>query len=148
MAEPGLTYYDDRNKVESSLLQTYYQVEHLDRVGSQYPMKYTRIRTKNYSYVGLSRTTAKACVEAKLAQYTRTYYYWENVRGRWEMKRTYDNQYQSLVASVQASRQAGDLYNVDIQVNEECVIYSNGIILDQWLESTFNNYFPNWTYDE
>lgn len=148
MAEPGLTYYDDRNKVESSLLQTYFQTEHLDRTWGAYPMKYTRIRTKNYSYVGLSRTTAQACVAAKQAQYTRTYYYWTNERGIWRMNRTFDNQYQALVAQVQATRQGGGLYNVDIQVNEEAVIYSNNPIDVQNLDYVFNNYFPNWSYDE
>ena len=148
MAEPGLTYYDDRNKVESSLLQTYYQVEHLERTYGEYPMKYTRIRTKNYSYVGLSRTTAKACVAAKLQQYTRNFFYWKNESGQWKMTRSFDDHYQALVANVQANRQGGGLYNVDIQVNEECVIYSNGVIRDEWIESTFNNYFPDFTYDE
>lgn len=66
MAEPGLTYYDDRNKVETNLLQTQYVVERLEKNGSVQPLKYTRIRTKTYSYVGLSRSTAKACVTAKL----------------------------------------------------------------------------------
>lgn len=148
MAEPGLTYYDDRNKVESALLQTYYQIEHLDKVGTRQPTKYTRIRTKTYQYVGLSRSAAKACVAAKLAQYTRTYYYWTNSRGTWEMKRTSDNQYQALVANVQASRQAGDLYNVDIQVNEEAILYTNFPIQEGRIDDVFNNYFPDWSYDE
>lgn len=36
MAEPGLTYYDNRNKVESTLLQSQYITENLGRVGSTY----------------------------------------------------------------------------------------------------------------
>lgn len=148
MAEPGLTYYDNRNKVESTLLQSQYITENLGRVGSTYQMKYTRIRTKNYSYVGLSKTTAKNCVNAKLAQYTRTYYYWSNERGYWRMNRTFDNQYKACVANVQASKQEGELYNVEIQVNEECVIYSNGIIFDEDLPRVFENYFEGWQYDE
>ena len=148
MAEPGLTYYDNRNKVESTLLQSQYITENLGRVGSTYQMKYTRIRTKNYSYVGLSRTTAKNCVNAKLAQYTRTYYYWSNERGYWRMNRTFDNQYKASVANVQASKQEGELYNVEIQVNEECVIYSNGVILEEDLPRVFENYFEGWQYDE
>ena len=148
MAEPGLTYYDNRNKVESTLLQSQYLVEHLPRNGSNRPMKYTRIRTKTYSYVGLSKSTAKACVNAKLQQYTRTYYYWTEERGYWRYNKTYDNQYQALVASVSASKQEGELYNVEIQVNEECVLYSNNPIVDEWLEQTFVNYFGDWSYDE
>ena len=148
MAEPGLTYYDNRNKVESSLLQSQFLTENLGRYGSTYQMKYTRIRTKNYSFVGLSRTTAQACVAAKLQQYTRTYYYWTNERGYWKMNRTFDNQYKACVANIQASKQEGELYNVEIQVNEECVIYSYGVILEEDLPRVFENYFPNWSYDE
>lgn len=134
MAEPGLTYYDDRNKVESSLLQTQYTTERLDRCGSTYYMKYTRIRTKTYSFVGLSRTTAKACVNAKLRQYTRRYFNWVNERGVWRMDRTYENSYEALVANIQATKQDGELYNVEIQVNETCVVYSLGTIRDEWLD--------------
>ena len=34
MAEPGLTYYDSRNKVESNLLQTQYQDEIIQFYGT------------------------------------------------------------------------------------------------------------------
>ena len=149
MAEPGLTYYDNRNKVESTLLQSQYMTEQLDKVGYYtYQFKYTRIRTKNYSFVGLSRTTAKACVADKLRQYTRTYYYWVNERGYWRYKQTRDNQYQACVASLQATKQEGELYNVEIQVNEECIIYSVGEILDADLPRVFDTYFSGWNYDE
>lgn len=61
---------------------------------------------------------------------------------------TYDNSYDALVASVQATKQEGELYNVEIQVNEEAVVYSNGAIQEQWLDMAFDNYYPNWNYDE
>jgi len=64
------------------------------------------------------------------------------------MNRTFDNQYKASVANVQASKQEGELYNVEIQVNEECVIYSNGVILEEDLPRVFENYFEGWQYDE
>ena len=148
MAEPGLTYYDDRNKVESSLLQSQFLTERLDNVGSFSQFKYTRIRTKTYSYVGLSRSTAKACVADKLRQYTRTYYYWVNERGYWRYNQVYENSYQACVADIQASKQEGELYNVEIQVNEECIIYSVGEIESTDLDRVFGTYFVGWDYDE
>lgn len=147
MAEPGLTYYDDRNKVESTLLQTQYIVEKLDKVGTYEPRRIRRIRTKTYSYVGLSRSTAKRCVEDKLNQYTRRYWYWTEERGKWTLNKVYSNSYEACVASIQATRQGGDLYNVEIQVNEETIAYINiGEITN--METFFSYYFGTWNYDE
>ena len=59
--EPGLTYYDNRNKVENTLLTTNFTSE----IISQHVRRYTRVRTKSYSYIGLSKSTARSCVTDK-----------------------------------------------------------------------------------
>lgn len=142
MSEPGLNYYDDRNKVENQLLNTQYQYEFLEPYGYTPMTKITRIRTKTYSYVGLSKTTAKECVKAKQQKYTRRYYYWQQRYGIWEMQKVTSNSYLQLVASVQATRQEGELYNVEIQVNEECVAYVLGSSYD--VDQVFNGQFTDW----
>ena len=146
----GLNYYDNRNKVESTLLQTIYTSEIIGRLGGVSwgtpSMKYTRYRTKNYSYVGMNKATAKLCVDAKIAQYTRTYYNWYQRNGIWVQDKTIDGQYKELVAGVQASKRDGELWDVEIQVNEVAIVYLFGMSLD--IEQTFRAYLGDWNYDE
>lgn len=146
----GLNYFDSRNKVESTLLNTLYQSEVIGRFGgTTYGtpiMKYTRTRTKTYSYVGLNKATAKSCVDAKRSQYTRTYYYWNNINGMWRQDRTSNGMYKELVANIQASKRDGSLWDVEIQVNEIAIVYLLGESMD--LEQTFRAYLGDWNYDE
>lgn len=159
MSEPGLTYYDNRNKVENQLLNTQYQYEFLEPYdsGSAYVpyTKITRIRTKSYSYVGLSKSTARQCVKDKLQKYTRRYYYWtQSAGGVYDMNKVTSNSYLQLVANVNATRQDGELYTVEIQVNETCIAYVLGSNYD--VDQVFNGRFTEWqggrevpwTYDE
>ena len=146
----GLTYYDNRNKVESTLLNTIYTAEVVDRLGgSTYGtpiLKYTRTRTKNYSYVGLSKATARSCVAAKQAQYTRTFYNWYSRNGSWYQDRTAKGMYKELVAGIQASKRDGELWEVQIQVNEVAIVYLLGESMD--IDQTFRAYLGDWNYDE
>lgn len=146
----GLNYFDNRNKVESTLLQTLYTSEvvgHLSGYSWGTPsMKYTRYRTKNYSYVGMSKATAKQCVDAKVAQYTRTFYNWYQKNGLWLQDRTRDGMYTELVAGVQATKRDGELWDVEIQVNEVAIVYLFGETID--IEQTFRAYLGDWNYDE
>ena len=146
----GLNYYDNRNKVESTLLQTIYTSEIIDRLGnSNYGtpiMKYTRYRTKTYSYIGMNKATAKSCVDAKNAQYTRTYYTWYNKNGLWVQDKTFSGRYTELVAGVQASKRDGALWDVEIQVNETAIVYLLGQSMN--IEQTFRGYLGDWNYDE
>ena len=146
----GLTYYDNRNKVESTLLNTIYTAEVVDRLGgSTYGtpiLKYTRTRTKSYSYVGLSKATAKSCVAAKQAQCTRTFYNWYSRNGSWYQDRTAKGMYKELVAGIQASKRDGELWEVQIQVNEVAIVYLLGESMD--IDQTFRAYLGDWNYDE
>ena len=146
----GLNYFDNKNKVESNLLQTIYTAEiigHLGGVSWGTPsMKYTRYRTKNYSFVGMNKTTAKQCVNAKVAQYTRTFYNWYQKNGLWVQDKTRSGQYQELVASVQAIKRDGELWDVEIQVNEVAIVYLFGESMN--IEQTFRGYLGDWDYDE
>lgn len=150
MAEPGLTYYDSRNKVESNLLQTQYQDEIIQFYGTSqiHPiMKYTRTRTKTYSFVGLSKTAAKKCVNDKMKQYTRTFYTWtQQPGGTFIQNKNEKGSYTQQVATVQAQNAGGQLWNVSIQINEQAVIYTLGRSLN--LEASFDYYVGAWDYDE
>ena len=146
----GLNYYDNRNKVESTLLQTLYTTEIVGRLGGVSwgtpSVRYTRYRTKNYSFVGMSKATARQCVNAKIAQYTRTFYSWYQKGGVWVQDRTRDGQYKELVAGVHASKRDGELWDVEIQVNEVAVVYLFGESMD--IEQTFRAYLGDWNYVE
>lgn len=70
------------------------------------------------------------------------------------MNKVASNSYLQLVANVNATRQDGELYTVEIQVNEECIAYVLGSNYD--VDQVFNGRFTEWqggsevpwTYDE
>ena len=106
-----LTYYDDRNKVESELLKIYlYQQYHS---GSTYG--YRRVATKRYSYEGMDKATALSCMYEKTSQYQ----YYESLYDQ-QLSATKKNLVQG--ANVQALHDAGEMYRVeiDVNVNDEC----------------------------
>ena len=149
-----LNYYDNRNKIETSLLTTQYLTERVGYVGAgafgQPIMKYTRIRTKSYSYVGMDKETARRCANEKLQKYTRRFWNWDYINGMWRQNRTYDGMYFETCASASATKQDGEMYSTEIQVNEVAIVYVMGASDD--LEQTFNAYGygkdDGWTYDE
>nr|DAI30931.1 MAG TPA: hypothetical protein [Caudoviricetes sp.] len=110
-------------------------------------MKYTRTRTKTYSFIGLSKTTAKKCVDDKMKQYTRTFYTWtQQAGGTFVQNKNEKGAYTQLVASVQAQNAGGQLWDVNIQVNEQTVIYMLGRSLN--IGASFDYYTGTWDYDE
>lgn len=151
-----LTSYSDYNKYESTLLKTWFDNPEKVIVGGSQSgepniwWKYTRHRTKNYQYVGMDKETAKACMDAKIEQYNRTMYNWIQTGSNrdFEMPITDDNSYRQQVAQVQASKQNGCLWNVDIQVDETVVAYFH-LNKPQDPYAAFNQfYWANWSYDE
>jgi len=88
-----LTTYNDTNKVTDSALRVQYAVESdkcayrgwIDAPmpdggtvqvwvdGEKWFYRVHRYATKSYSYVGMDEATAKACQNAKIAQYTRAF---------------------------------------------------------------------------
>jgi hypothetical protein len=122
------TYWSDENKVTHRGLQ----VQWLSSVvGYRYALpiyQFQRIATKSYSYVGMNEATAKACQDAKLAQYTRNLRQWYTDRGVYKpMDKTV------CVASVTMSHDAGGMWSVDIDVNEDQTQYYDSAVAPDWL---------------
>jgi len=138
-----LSTYTSANRVVSVGLLTQYQRVY-DADSRERPFwEYTRIRTKAYSYVGLSESAAKTCAEAMLSYYTRTFPMYEWKFGKWQKDGT---TYQECVAEVSYQHEEGHLWRVDVQVNESAVIYSPDVIAD--LPAAFAAAGFNWSYDE
>ena len=73
--------WSDANKITTKALQIQYTgVFHKMYLG-QPVYEFHRLATKEYQYVGMTEAAAKACQEAKLAQYTRTFILWNNENG-------------------------------------------------------------------
>ena len=122
------TYWSDENKVTHRGLQ----VQWLSSVvGYRYALpiyQFQRIATKSYSYVGMNEATAKACQDAKLAQYTRNLRQWYTDRGVYKpMDKTV------CVASVTMSHDSGGMWSVDIEVNEDQTQYYDSAVAPSWL---------------
>lgn len=116
------TSYTSANKVTHSALAVRYSLggmtgEKLN--GSQDLYEVHRYITKNYSFVGLDYETAIACRDAKADMLKRTFYLWRVVDGELEK----DDSIQ-MVDSVEAVHEDGDMWRVDIQVNEDDVNYT------------------------
>ena len=108
-----LTTLTDYNKVTQQLLMIYYTCVP-DVVNNTNCFRITRYASKQYSYIGLDMESAEQGALDKVKQYTR-------------FIRRYDIQNGQVVwssggmlsqAQIQATRDDGGLYSVDIQVNE------------------------------
>lgn len=104
-----LSYYDDRNKVENQLLTIWLRQE--QHVGDIY--KFSRIATKNYSYIGMDKATATSCLYEKQAKYK----YYENVNAIISGDLSVLGQELKDGADVAASHDGGGMWHVDINVN-------------------------------
>lgn len=149
----GLTYYDDRNKIESSLLQTWFSSEPVSAPGLSDGWRvYKRIRTKSYQFVGMTKATARQCVVDKQNLYKRLYGRWKLSQpyGYWQWVYDTEDTYYDFVANISASHQDGDMWNVEIQVNETCYLYYNSPVELLDPELVFEQYYgPSvWKYDE
>lgn len=141
-----LDFYDERNRETDQLLDEQINVEQDKYDGiNAYNYRITRTRTKRYRYVGMDVETAKACIAAKRALFTRTFYSWHfNGYSYSKITRGYPEQ----VATVTANHVGGAMWNVEIQVSERCVAYSHGEPADPGavVDTAFNS--ANWRYDE
>lgn len=148
MAEPGLTYYDQRNYVETQLRRVSYSTDVLTSgfYGQFTSYMYTRNVTKTYKFTGLSRSTALRCIKEKEAMYTRDYGLWKTTTGNNDWHYYPYKGGQQSCASVSATRLGGGLWDVEIQVNETCFVYSK-THWTQNLDDLFSQYY-NWSYDD
>lgn len=110
--------WGDFNKVTDEALSIRYMIVNGTTVtygdGTFISWRARRFATKRYSYVGMDYATALRCRDAKIAQYTRTkrLYSWN---GNGWTSSIFE---ESLQADVRASRVAGRMWKVEIQVNE------------------------------
>lgn len=115
-------YWSEQNKVTHRALQVQWLMSVVRTGITSQIREYHRIATKSYSYVGMNEATAKACQEAKLDQYTRTFVQWCNDFGSIVMLES-----RRCVANVVMSHGDGGLWNVDIDVNEDQMQYANSV---------------------
>jgi hypothetical protein len=146
--------YTDENKETDALLDEDISMVIDSRVqnSNTYNWKLTRRRTKEYKYVGMDETTAKACAAEKRAQYLRTFYTWTFTNGKWVKNTSPETIYKQSVANISTQRQGGSMWNVRIQVDETCIAYvvgdvngrqiNPGIAIDAACGSA------GWSYDE
>lgn len=141
-----LNYFDGRNRVTSAGLVTKYQTVY-DAASQSAPFyQYTRVRTKNYSYVGMDRATADRCVKAMVDKYTRRYRMWRYYNGAWRRILTQDGLYTDLVAAVELQKAEGSMWAVQVQVDETAVIYMAHPPMN--IDQAFDGYLGVWDYDE
>lgn len=143
-----LNYYDARNKEEEQLLdeELTTAVDSYDTTRHTYNYKITRHRTKTYRYVGMDRATAKACAAEKKALYTRTFHTWVFNDGRWSVATGGD--YTSQVATAVPQRIGGDMWNVEIHVDETCIAYVQGGVTNPSAAVDAACGSASWRYDE
>lgn len=146
--EPGLTYYDKRNYVETALKSVSYTTDTITSgfYGQFTSYKYTRTVSKTYKFVGLSRSTALQCIKDKEQMYTRRYGLWETKTGNNDWRFFASKGGQQTCAGITANRTGGQLWEVEIQVNETSCVYSK----THWtknLDDLFSQYY-NWEYDD
>lgn len=88
--------------------------------------KYTRMRTKQYSYIGMPKAVAVRCCAAMNALYSRPVFKWEWDADNYifRMQTTPSNRdYNSVQGGTAAMTWAGDdIWHVDVTVNEQITI--------------------------
>lgn len=114
-----INYWSDANKVTHRGLQVQWTMAQVGYVSGNPWYEFHRIATKSYSYVGMNETTARACVDAKQAQYTRTFTQWYTERGAMYKP----TKISKCVANVVLRHDAGNMWSVDIDVNEDQIQY-------------------------
>lgn len=120
-----ISYWGEQNKVTHRALQVQWLMSVARTINNTPIREYHRIATKSYSYIGMNEATARACQEAKLAQYTRTFVQWCNERGSIVMLES-----RRCVANVVMSHGDGGPWNVDIDVNEDQLQYADSVSPD------------------
>lgn len=142
----GLSTYSDLNKHTSQGLTTVFQTVYDTTTQAAPFYQYTRIRTKRYSYTGMTKAAAYQCAADKVALYTRLYRNWRFYNGSWRQILTQDGIYKDLVADVVPVHTAADLWEVQISVNETAIIYMHHP--PENISLAFDGYLGVWDYDE
>lgn len=110
------------NKITTNALQIQYTGAYTKTYHGNRIYEFHRLATKEYSYVGMTEAAAKACQDAKLAQYTRKFVQWYNENGYWSKMRQF-----KCVANVTMNSDGDGLWSVDISVSEDQLQYNAAI---------------------
>lgn len=118
------TTYGSFNRVVSEELSTTYTRETILKadsdVGAAY-YKYTRTRTKQYKYIGMTRAAAVQCANNLNVKYARYIcpYVWDNDGKRWEMDVATNDKLEIVQAGHAVPvNVAGDDWEVNVEVSE------------------------------
>ena len=116
-----LNYWSSRNKITSKALQVQYVSTQVARSAYGAVYEWHRIATKTYSYIGMDELTAKKCMEAKIAQYTRLFTQLCNQKGQYLIHPIRETK---CVANVDMHQDEGGTCSVQIDVHEDQKQYS------------------------
>lgn len=109
----------------TSYIKTNIPLEENSKYGAVFS-EYTRIRIKQYSYVGMTLSAAQTCAKDMRDLWTRHIYAWEwdNTSKIWKMTTDWQGGKVLVIpaANVSVNKVGGDMWNVDIAVNEEITI--------------------------
>lgn len=106
--------WSNNNKITTKSLQIQYTGAYTKTYRGYRVYEFHRIATKEYQYVGMTEAAAKACQDAKLAQYTRKFIQWYNENGYYGKYREF-----RCVADVTMNSDGDGLWTVSISVNED-----------------------------
>ncbi len=111
-----LNFWSSHNKITSKALQVQYVSTQVARSAYGAVYEWHRIATKTYSYIGMDELTAKKCMEAKLAQYTRLFTQLCNQKGQYLI---YPIRETKCVANVDMHQDESGTCSVEIDVHED-----------------------------
>ncbi len=141
-----LTTLDSTNKVESTGLVTTWSERYDDTTQSAPFWEYNRIREKSYSYIGLTKAAAASGTASKTTQYTRTFKRWTWNGSRYVAQTA--NTYSAVCAKIKPRHTGGRLWSVEIDVDEEIILYSPTRLSASARDSLAASVYGNWEYDE
>ena len=110
--------WSNANKITTKSLQIQYTGSYTKTYAGNRVYEFHRIASKEYQYVGMTEAAAKACQDAKLAQYTRKFVQWFNQNGNYGKYREF-----KCVANVTMNNDEDGLWTVNISVNEDQMQY-------------------------
>lgn len=140
------TVCDDSNKVEDVFLNTTIK-EVYDSTSQSSPFyEYHRFAQKSYSYVGLTEAAAKEWRQIKLDKYCRTFYDWKWENGKFVKDPS--SAYKSYCATVVPRRVDGAMCTLEINVDEESIVYSPRRLSNVEAEALFVQSYGTFDYDE
>ena len=110
--------WSNANKITTKALQIQYTGQYSKTYRGNRIYEFHRLATKEYQYIGMTEAAAKACQDAKMAQYTRKFVQWYNQNGNYGKYRVF-----KCCANVEMDSDGDGLWKVNISVNEDQMQY-------------------------